>query len=70
MYNIIMIPCKENKNYNKDVDIIDIKVEELKIYNFSISHTKKLELFSYGYNCAKNYFEYKNLEDTLILRDI
>lgn len=70
MYNIIMIPCKENKNYNKDIDIIDIKVEDLKIYNFSISHTKKLELFSYGYNCAKNYFEYKNLEDTIILRDI
>lgn len=70
MYNIIMIPCKENKNYNKDVDIIDIKVEDLKIYNFSISHTKKLELFSYGYNYAKNYFDNKSLEDTIFLRDI
>jgi predicted patatin/cPLA2 family phospholipase len=70
IYNIIMIPCKEKKEYNKNIDIINIKVEDLKIYNFSLSHTKKLELFSYGYNYAKHYFEYKNLEDTILLRNI
>lgn len=74
IYNIIMIPCKEknyiNTNNNDMIDIIDIKVEDLKIYNFSISHSKKLQLFSYGYNCARHYFEHKILEDTIILRDL
>jgi len=77
IYNIIMIPCKEKKNFyindenhNDVIDIIDIKVEDLKIYNFSISHSKKLKLFSYGYNCAKYYFDHKILEDTIILRDL
>lgn len=68
MYNIIMIPCKEKKN-NINIDVIHINVENLKIYNFSITHTKKLELFSYGYNCAKYYFDNKVMEDTKFLRD-
>lgn len=69
MYNIIMIPTKENKEYNIEIDTITIQTS-IKFYNFSITHTKKLELFSYGYNCAKHYFENKYLTDTLLLRDL
>jgi NTE family protein len=68
MYNIIMIPCKEKKS-NINIDVIEIKVENIKIYNFSITHTKKLELFSYGYNRAKYYFDDKVMEDTRLVRD-
>lgn len=68
IYNIIMIPCKEKKQ-NINIDVIHINVENLKIYNFSITHTKKLELFSYGYNCCKYYFDNKVMEDTKFLRD-
>jgi predicted acylesterase/phospholipase RssA len=69
MYNIIMIPTKENKEYNIEIDTITINTS-IKFYNFSISHTKKLELFSYGYNCAKHYFDNKILMDTLPLRNL
>ena len=51
-----------------DIDIIKIDVD-VQFFNFSISHTKKLELFSYGYNYAKSYFEHKILEDTILIRD-
>jgi NTE family protein len=69
LYNIIMIPNKEKKEYQISIDTIEIKTE-IKFYNFSISHTRKLELFSYGYNCAKHYFDNKILTDTLFLRNI
>ena len=69
LYNILTIPLKEKKKYDVDVDIIKIDVENIKIYNFSLSHSRKLELFSYGYNCAKYYFDNKVLEDTKIFRD-
>jgi NTE family protein len=68
IYNIMMIPCKENKECSIDIDIIKIDVD-VQFFNFSISHTKKLELFSYGYNYAKSYFEHKILEDTILIRD-
>lgn len=69
MYNIMMIPSKENKECLVDIDIIRIDVD-IQFFNFSISHTKKLELFSYGYNFAKYYFENKILQDSILLRDI
>jgi predicted acylesterase/phospholipase RssA len=69
MYNIMMIPTKENREYNIEIDTITIYTS-IKFYNFSITHTKKLELFSYGYNSAKHYFENKYLTDTLFLRDL
>jgi NTE family protein len=69
LYNIVTIPLKEKKIYQVDVDIIKIDVENVKIYNFSLSHSRKLELFSCGYNCAKDYFDNKVLEDTKIFRE-
>ena len=69
LYNIVTIPLKEKKKYDVDIDIINIDVENLKIYNFSLSHSRKLELFSNGYNYAKHYFDYKILEDSKIFRD-
>lgn len=69
LYNIMIIPLKEKKNYHINIDIIKIDIENLKIYNFSLSHSRKLELFSYGYNYAKDYFDNKILEDSKIFRD-
>ena len=69
LYNIVTIPLKENKKYNVDIDIIKIDVENLKIYNFSLSHSRKLELFSNGYNYARHYFDNKILEDSKIFRE-
>jgi len=69
MYNIMMIPCKENRECLVDIDIIKIDVD-IQFFNFSISHNKKLELFSYGYNYAKYYFDNKILEDSILFRDI
>lgn len=69
MYNIMMIPCKENRECLVDIDIIKIEVD-IQFFNFSISHNKKLELFSYGYNYAKHYFDNKILEDSILFRDI
>ncbi len=62
-----MIPCKEKKN-DITIDTININIR-VQFFNFSICHTRKLELFSYGYNCARHYFEHKVLEDTIIMRD-
>jgi predicted patatin/cPLA2 family phospholipase len=69
IYNIIMIPCKEKKESLIDIDVIKIGID-IQFFNFSISHTKKLELFSYGYNSAKYYFEHKILEDSIFIRDV
>jgi predicted acylesterase/phospholipase RssA len=69
LYNIVTIPLKEKKKYDVDVDIIKIDVDNLKIYNFSLSHSRKLELFSHGYNYAKHYFDNKILEDSRIFRE-
>ena len=58
IYNIITIPIRETVNLKKyEKDIIHIKVENVKIYTFNLSHSRKLELFSQGYNIAKIFFE-------------
>jgi predicted acylesterase/phospholipase RssA len=69
LYNIVTIPLKEKKKYDVDIDIINIDIENVKIYNFSLSHSRKLELFSNGYNYSKHYFDNKILEDSRLFRD-
>lgn len=61
IYNILLISkiIQEKEDIEKaknDMDIIEIEVPDLKIYKFSLSHAEKLELFSLGYNNAKDYF--------------
>ena len=61
-YTIIMVPMNElqlhyileNKTHN--FTFIEIITEPLKIYEFSVNHSKKLELFSVGYNKTKHFF--------------
>jgi predicted acylesterase/phospholipase RssA len=59
IFTIISIPIIGDtairEKYEKS--IINIKDENLKIYTFKLSHARKLELFSQGYNTAKKFFE-------------
>jgi NTE family protein len=64
IYNILLIPISENiKNklnaYRNEIDILTIDVENVKMYTFNLSHSQKLELFSLGYNKAKEHFNKK-----------
>jgi len=56
-YTIIMIPLNELlKLQIKNMDrckFIQIEIEPIKIYNFQLNNSKKLELFSSGYNSIK-----------------
>lgn len=53
IYQILMIPVKENNNSKKVTSIkhkiIDLKVYNLKPFNFSLTTAQKLDLFSSGY---------------------
>jgi hypothetical protein len=60
-YTIMTIPvlelqklqfCQINDNYK----FISLQFEPSKIYEFNISHSNKLELFSVGYNLTKTFF--------------
>ena len=61
-YTIIMVPINElqlhyiSKNKIDKCTFIEIIMEPLKIYEFHINHSKKLELFSVGYNTTKKFF--------------
>jgi len=59
-YTIIMIPVNELqklqlKKKKSKCKFISLLVEPTKIYEFNISHSNKLELFSIGYNSTKNF---------------
>jgi predicted acylesterase/phospholipase RssA len=71
LYNILMASSRENKEISESVDLDIIKIyglDDIQIHTFNISQTKKLELFSLGYNYAKHYYNFKEYEDTLNLR--
>jgi len=53
MYKIKVEPYKDKKN----IHILELEVEDVKIYKFNLSHSEKLELFSFGYNQAKKFFK-------------
>lgn len=58
-YTIIMIPINELlelqlKSLKGNCKIIHLQMESIKIYEFHITHSKKLELFSVGYNLTKS----------------
>ena len=59
IFTIISIPIIGDTAIREKYDksIINIKVENLKIYTFKLSHARKLELFSQGYNAAKKFFQ-------------
>lgn len=62
IYNVLMIPIAENEKkrlefYKDKVEVLKISIENFKIYTFSLQHSQKLELFSVGYNSAKEYFK-------------
>jgi predicted acylesterase/phospholipase RssA len=59
IFTIISIPIIGDTTIRKKYEksIINIKVENLKVYTFKLSHSRKLELFSQGYNTAKKFFE-------------
>lgn len=71
-YNVIMASSRENKEIpsNLEIDIIKIYgLDDIQIHTFNITNTKKLELFSLGYNYAKHYYDFKEYEDTLDIRN-
>ena len=53
LYKIKLEPYK-NKN---NIHILELKIENIKLYKFNLSHSEKLELFSVGYNQAKSFFK-------------
>ena len=63
MYKIMSVPITEmNKNKiqalpKDNIDIINIEEHEVNMFNFNISTREKLELFSKGYQIAREYFE-------------
>lgn len=61
IYKILTIPIAENikkkiKIYEKDINILTIDVDDFKLYRFSLTQSEKLDLFSIGYNKAKDHF--------------
>ena len=52
--------CNENifncklKNITENCLYINVKIRDISFYDFHINHSEKLEIFSLGYNCAKN----------------
>ena len=66
MYAVLMIPVKTHeqlvikmigKEPLEEIDLISIVAKRIKVYNFHLAHSEKLELFSEGYNTAKGFFE-------------
>jgi len=58
-YTIITIPANELSRMQLlkcEYKTINIEMEPSKIYEFQINNSKKLELFSTGYNFTKKYF--------------
>lgn len=62
IYAMIMIPTHahekqmiESIDYTK-IDFVTVFAQNMKIYTFKLSHSDKLELFSLGYNRAKEYY--------------
>jgi predicted acylesterase/phospholipase RssA len=71
LYNILMASSRENKDISESIDLDIIKIygiDDIQIHTFNISQTKKLELFSLGYNYAKHYYDFKIYEDSINLR--
>lgn len=71
LYNILMASSRENKEISESIDLDVIKIyglDDIQIHTFNISQTKKLELFSLGYNYAKHYYDFKIYEDSINLR--
>ena len=68
IYAMLMIPTSEYEKQmiqtinHLHVDFITVSVQNIKIYTFKLPHTDKLELFSLGYNRAKEYY-YKTQTD-------
>ena len=62
IYTMLMIPTSEYEKQmiqtinHSHVDFITVSVQNVKIYTFKLPHTDKLELFSQGYNRAKEYY--------------
>jgi NTE family protein len=42
------------KNITENCLYINVKIRDISFYDFHINHSEKLEIFSLGYNCAKN----------------
>ena len=62
IYAMLMIPTSEYEKQmihtikHECIDFITVSVQNVKIYTFKLPHTDKLELFSVGYNRAKEYY--------------
>lgn len=62
MYDLLMIPRhtyeKEmTSKYGDQIDFIQIPVKGVKLYAFDFTNIEKLELFSTGYNAAKQFMK-------------
>jgi predicted acylesterase/phospholipase RssA len=62
MYDMLMIPSSFHEKQrvasldHRTIDLITVVSHNIKIYTFHLPHSDKLELFSLGYNKAKEYF--------------
>lgn len=60
MYDLLMVPRITYENemvdkYRDQIDLIQIPVKGIKLYTFDFTNIEKLELFSTGYNAAKQF---------------
>ena len=60
IFMLLTIPIEELQNIqlkdmNENCTYIQIKIDSINFYDFHINHSKKLELFSVGYNSVKNF---------------
>jgi len=61
VYDLMMVPISEYENvmidkYRDVIELITIHAKGIKIYTFQLPSSEKLELFSVGYNQAKEHF--------------
>lgn len=61
VYDLMMVPISEYENvmidkYRDVIELITIHAKGIKIYTFQLPSSEKLELFSVGYNQAKQHF--------------
>lgn len=61
LYDLMLIPSENlethlTKNIEPHCNIIEIEIDESQSFNFNMSKTDRLEMFSMGYDTAKKHF--------------
>lgn len=62
IYSTLLIPIQRieeliiKENHDKNITIVDIKLESFKSLHFNLTNTDKFDMFSTGYQSIKNHF--------------